>query len=195
MIKIGNWIKFFLGIIILALGVGVISIADLGIGSWDAINFGLQDLSGLRLGTIMFITSFIVIILSSIIRKSRPRISTWFTSLVIGVAVDFWATLLGNIEIEQSYIRIMVFAIGIVIQGIGIAIYLLAKFPPNPIDDFMIALKEKFNLKIGQAKVLADFICIIVALIIGGPIGIGTILAAISVGPIVNIVFNKWQHV
>lgn len=187
-----RYIYFILGICILTLGVSLIVISDMGAGSWDAINFGLSEFTNIRVSIVICGTSFIALILAAFLRSSFPNFLTFLTALVMGGFTDFWSSYLGEVvNLELYSEKLIVFLVGILLLSFGIVIYIESKLPPNPNDDLVIAIKEKFNIKLGTSKLIFDAICIILALSIGGPIGIGTILATFAVGPLVNIIGDK----
>ena len=67
--------------------------------------------------------------------------------------------------------------------------------PPNAIDYLVLTLSETYKIKLGTIKLIVDFICIVLALIVKGPIGIGTILATVLLGPMINIVQKPIENI
>lgn len=78
--------------------------------------------------------------------------------------------------------------VAIIYIAIGIAIYLRPKLPTNPNDDITVSLNEVFGMKFGTAKLIIDIVAILIALLLNGSIGIGTILLTLLLGPLVNVV-------
>jgi len=95
-----------------------------------------------------------------------------------------------NIVFNTIFEKVFAFSIGIGLISIGIAIYIIPKLPANPTDDLMVALTEEKGISIMKAKLTIDTICIIIAFALKGPIGIGTIIATILIGPLIQIM-NK----
>src|SRR5690606_18199567 len=124
------------------------------------------------------------------------------TILLIGAFVDFWMiVVLGDLAPETYVMKILVFLVGLVTCGLGISIYLQAKFPLSPIDNLMLAISTRFNLSMGVAKTVAEVTWFILALLFSGPIGIGTIICTLCLGPIIQFfypffegIMNKGKH-
>lgn len=73
---------------------------------------------------------------------------------------------------------------------IGLAVYLIPKLPANPADDFMVALTER-GFSIRKAKLSIDISCIVIAFLLKGPIGIGTIILTFGIGPAVDFIHGN----
>ncbi|MGL5315161.1 MAG: YczE/YyaS/YitT family protein [Peptostreptococcaceae bacterium] len=186
-----KYLIFIIGIAILTLGVSLTVKSNLGAGSYDSINFALAEKLNINVSVAICGTAFIALILSAIIKKGLPRITTFITSMIMGIFTDVWVSLLGNLNVETVVMKAVVFSIGMTLVCFGIALYLLPKLPPNPVDDLMVTLNEVTDLKLGTAKLIIDFVCIVLAFLLKGPIGIGTVLLTFLVGPIVNIFHNR----
>ncbi|TGY41548.1 hypothetical protein E5347_12530 [Clostridium sartagoforme] len=189
-------ILFVVGIMILTLGVALTVKADLGVGTWDSVNVGLSNRFGLSVGTFSFIIAIIMTIIAAILRNGKFNLYTLGTAFVLSSFTDFWLFVVNKLPLGDSYInRVVYFLLGILILSMGLAIYLTPNLAPNSLDDCMMAFRNKFNLSVGMAKLVTDGVGIIFAILVGGPIGIGTIVIILSVAPLVNIFFNRINSV
>ena len=185
-------ILFIVGIMILTLGVALTVKADLGVGTWDSVNVGLSNRFGLSVGTFSFIIAIIMTIIAAVLRNGKFNLYTLGTAFVLSSFTDFWLFVVNKLPLGDSYInRVVYFLLGILILSMGLAIYLTPNLAPNSLDDCMMAFRNKFNLSVGMAKLITDGVGIIFAILVGGPIGLGTIVIIISVAPLVNIFFNR----
>lgn len=185
-------ILFVVGIMILTLGVAFTIKADLGVGTWDSVNVGLSNRFGLSVGTFSFIIAIIMTIIAAILRNGKFNLYTLGTAFILSSFTDFWLFVVNKLPLGDSYLnRAVYFLLGIFILSIGLAIYLTPNLAPNSLDDCMMAFRSKFNLSVGMAKLITDGIGMIFAMLVGGPIGIGTIVIIFSVAPLVNIFFNR----
>lgn len=185
-----RYLIFIFGLLIVGMGVTLTVKSDIGAGSYDSINFALAKIFNLNVSITIAITSLIALILASIIRGEAPRITTFITAALFGLFVDLWVNVFESISLNTTISKILVFFIGIIILSFGIALYLLPQLPANPVDDLMIAISEEKKIKLGTSKLIIDVVCILVAFLLKGPIGIGTIVLTFLVGPIVNIFYN-----
>ena len=79
---------FLVGLLIMGLGISLIAISNFGNGSWDAVNIGLSEKTGLSIGLCMNIVAIIQIIIGSIINKEFPNLATMITSICLGAFID-----------------------------------------------------------------------------------------------------------
>lgn len=179
-------IFYFVGSIIIALGVSLTIISNFGTGAWDAVSAGMYNKLGLTVGTWVNIVAVFLVILSGIIMMKKPRIATLITSLIIGTFIDIWLTIFNNVNLNTTLFRFVTSAVGIVVISFGVAMYLVSNLPPSPIDYFMVCIKERFNISYSIAKIIAEGIGIGIALIVGGPIGLGTIIIFLFMGSIID---------
>jgi uncharacterized protein len=191
-------IFYLIGIIIVSLGISLTITANFGVGSWDALNVALSETVGLTVGSWIFIIGFILIFVNSVIEKKKPAYLEIVAVAIIGSCVDFWLLfVLDGISPESTYMKIGLLLIGILILSFGISIYLQPKFPVSPIDHLMVAISERFGISYTIAKTSTELFAIIMALIMKGPIGIGTLIIAATIGPMIQLFFpftKKWYE-
>ncbi len=184
-------VLFFGGIFILTIGVAFQINASLGIGCWDSVNVGLHDRLGLSIGTFAFLIGILMVIIAGCLRGFKFRFLTLITAFFMGSFTDLSIWLVHFLPIDYTGInRYLFLIIGIIITSFGIAVYLLSNLPPNAVDDCAVAIKEKFKLNIGVAKLLLDLSGLVLALIVQGPIGVGTLIITLCVGPFISV-FDK----
>lgn len=184
-------IVFMIGLTLLSLGAVLLAKTGLGISAWDAINFGLSDLFGLTPGTWVSISSLVVLVIAAILQKRMINVISFINGIITGFFIDGWIYLLDSVTFDTALLQWGGFIIGLLVLALGIAIYLLPKFPPGPIDFLMVVVKDKFHLNLMTTKLLIDFTCLVIGFLVKGPVGWTTILIAFLLGPSINI----WQNV
>lgn len=185
---------FVLGLFIMTFGVGLTIKAELGVGAWDALNIAFTELIGLTIGTWIIIDGAVLIIVNAILLKRKPEILSLLTIILIGSLVDFWMLLvLESWEVNGLIIKMVTLALGLFIIGLGAAIYLQAKFPSSPIDAFMMAIRERFGVNLMMAKTIGELVALFPALLLQGPIGVGTIIITFTIGPFVQLCFPYFE--
>ena len=117
------------------------------------------------------------------------------TSICLGLAVDFWMLSLGNIEITNTLMKFGVFLLALPIISIGISIYLVSKLPNTPLDYFMLAIKSKLNLSLMTSKITSESIGLVIGFLLGGTIGIGTIIIIVAIGPMIQLLQKPCNNV
>ncbi|WP_059172490.1 YitT family protein [Bacillus sp. FJAT-27445] len=185
---------FFIGLIILTFGVCMTIVADFGAGAWDALNVALTELVGLSIGRWVMIVGAILIGVNAFLHKSRPEFLAIGIIFAIGSMIDLWMFLfLGGWEPSGLIEQLSMFLSGIIVIGIGAALYLQPKFPLNPIDNLMMGIKKRMNVNIMTAKTIGELIALILALILSGPIGLGTLIITFAIGPVIQLFYPPFE--
>jgi len=181
-----RWTFFFVGLMVLALGVALtIEGQLLGIGPWDVFHFGLSMQFGLTIGSWSILTGFLLLTIASIIMKKVPRLGTFLNMLLLGLFTDFFIWLLPSIH---SFIGVVLsFIVGVTLIGYGIGLYVSADFGSGPRDGIMILLVEKTGWSVQWVRNGMEILVLMLGWALGGPIGIGTVLIAFLLGPIVGV--------
>lgn len=190
-----RFFQFAGGLLITTLGVKLMALTSFGISPWDSVNFGVSGILDIGVGQAAWITALTVLFISTLINKKMFKLTTIITAIVIGYFIDGWTIILGDIILRSFIIKVLVFIIGILVYSLGVCIYLKSEYPQNPIDYLMITIKDRFNLKIEIAKLIIDVFSVICAYIIGGTIGLGTIVITLIAGPLIGqftrVIFKK----
>jgi uncharacterized protein len=179
---------WLLGIIILSLGASLTIKANMGVGAWDALNVGLSRIYGFTVGSFVIIIGIILLFVNAVLLKSRPDYMAVFTFFIIGSLIDFWMLIvLRNFEPNEFMLKLVTLVVGLLIIGLGVAMYLQPKFPLNPIDNFMMGVSKRLGVSLVVAKTIGELIALVLALIVKGPIGYGTIIVTIGIGPSIQL--------
>ena len=187
-------IFYILGLIILSFGVSLTIKSDLGAGAWDALNVGLSNTIGLTVGSWVFIVGIILIFVNAYLRKTKPDYLAVITIFLVGIFIDFWLLrVFPNWDPTGYALKFVVLIGGMLLLGFGIATYLQAKFPVVPIDNLMLALQDRLGFKLMTAKMTGELIALVLALLFGGPVGIGTIIVTFGVGPVIQLFFPTME--
>ncbi|KUP04910.1 hypothetical protein Q75_13835 [Bacillus coahuilensis p1.1.43] len=186
-----QFLFYLLGLFVLGLGVTLTIKAELGTGAWDALSVGLSTTFGLTVGNWAIIVGIVLIGVNSVILKKRPDVLAAITIFLVGLFIDFWLLFaLINWSPEGKVSQIVVLLIGMCLIAFGIALYIQAhKFPLNPIDGFMMAIKERLHVNLMVAKTIAEVTALLFAFLFKGPIGIGTVIITLGIGSLIQL-FN-----
>ncbi|WP_096201759.1 YczE/YyaS/YitT family protein [Bacillus sp. FJAT-45350] len=194
-LKIRRGISYLLGLFILAIGITLTIVSQLGTGAWDALSVGLASITGLTVGNWVILVGIILIIVNAILQKARPDFLAIITVVLLGYFIDFWLLFVfRDVGFEGFAIQLAILLIGVVTMGLGIATYLQGKFAVIPIDGFMFTLQKLFGFKLMVAKTTAELVALVLAFFVGGPIGIGTIIVTLLIGPLIQFFFPKIEH-
>jgi uncharacterized protein len=189
-----RFLFYIVGLFVISFGVVLTMKADLGAGAWDALNAGLAKTIGFTVGTWVIVVGTILIIFNAIFLRKFPEILSIITIVILGIFIDFWLELIFiNWKPSGLLLRFLLLLLGLTIISVGVAVYLQAQFPLIPVDQFMMALKEKLGVTLMTAKTIGELLAFILALMFNGPIGIGTILITLLIGPLIHFLFPKFE--
>ena len=175
------------GLFILAFGATLTIKANLGAGPWDALNVGLSHLVGLTIGSWIVIVGIILIFVNAALARQKPNLLSLATVFILGYFVDFWmAQLVNQLHYFMFMSQLLLLLTGLVIIGLGIAVYLQSEFPLNPVDHFMVTIQERFGVNLMTAKLIGEILALLFAFLVNGPIGLGTLIIAVGIGPAIQ---------
>ncbi|WP_018922109.1 YczE/YyaS/YitT family protein [Salsuginibacillus kocurii] len=182
---------YLVGLGILSVGISMMLVADLGAGPWDALYVGLSWNIGLTVGSWIFIIGFLLILINGYLLKKKPDFSAVLTIFLIGVLIDFWLLVVfRNVEPGAVPAQAGMLISGIVLIAIGVSFYLQIEFARNPIDNLMMAVQYRTGKSMSVSKTVIEVSVLIVAFLLGGPIGIGTVLVAFGIGPLIQAFYK-----
>ena len=191
-----KYVFYVLGIMILTFGISVTIQSDLGTSPFDALIVGLSVHAGLTVGSWEIIIAFLLICCNSMLKRQRPEFSGMITAFITGIGIDMWLFFLHRvITPELWYGKAGCFAIGLVVIGIGTATYLHTNFAPIPVDRLTLIVRDLTGRSIFFSRTVIYFIFFILAVMLKGPVGIGTLLTVCLGGVILHFfmpITGRW---
>ena len=158
--------------------------SDLGNMPWDVFHQGLARRVGLTIG-FWVIAIGLLILLIWIPLRVRPGIGTVSNILVIGFLID--AALWAVPESDHIVVRSAYLVAGIFLNGIATALYVGARMGPGPRDGLMTGLVRRTGRSVRLVRTTMEVLVVLAGIALGGTFGVGTILYAVSIGPLVQI--------
>lgn len=165
--------------------------ANLGASPWVMLTVALADITGLTPGTITILTGIVVLGFSLLMRE-RIGWGTLANILFIGLWVDLFLAIIPPIE-DNLLVQIILLLTSVIAMGLGSAIYIGVDAGAGPRDSLMLSVMRTFNLSLRAARSGIELCVFIVALLLGGPFGIGTIVFAALIGPSVQWAFKLFN--
>ncbi|MES1027112.1 YczE/YyaS/YitT family protein [Bacillus velezensis] len=191
-----KYVFYVLGIMILTFGISVTIQSDLGTSPFDALIVGLSVHAGLTVGSWEIIIAFLLVCCNSMLKRQRPDFSGMMTAFITGIGIDMWLFFLHRIITpEPWYGKAGCFAIGLVVIGIGTATYLHTNFAPIPVDRLTLIVRELTGRSIFFSRTVIYFIFFILAVMLKGPVGIGTLVTVCLGGIILHFfmpITGRW---
>ena len=185
------YLKLMVGLVLFGVGLWLGLVAELGVGPWDVLTGGLSQQLGTPFGRTAIGIS-VVVLLIGLAAGVRPGVGTLLNVLVIGAVIDLLLAtpLLAGLESAHVALRLVVTLLGIACVAAGSALYLGAQLGPGPRDGLMVAIHLRTGWRVGTARAVLECGVLVVGVLLGGPVGIGTVLFALGIGPAVQVAFR-----
>lgn len=173
----------YAGLFVFGLSMAMMVRSDLGLSPWDVFHQGVADRTPLSFGTVAIVTGAVVLMLWVPLRQ-RPGIGTISNIVVIGLVADLGLWLIP--ELESLPTRTAMLVSGIVLNGVATSAYIGAGLGPGPRDGLMTGLADRSGWSIRSVRTGIEVTALAFGWALGGTVGLGTILFAIAIGPIVH---------
>lgn len=157
--------------------------SGLGLDPWDVFHAGVQRLVGWSFGTVVIVVGFAVLLLWIPLRQA-PGLGTIANAIVIGVATD--ATL-ARVPPATDFVMAWTLLLGgMVVNGIAGALYIGAQLGPGPRDGLMTGLARRTGWSLRLVRTGLELSVLGIGWALGGVVGIGTVVYAVAIGPLVQ---------
>jgi uncharacterized membrane protein YczE len=171
------------GLVVFGVGIAVMAASGLGLGPWEAFHQGIAMRTGLALGTVSILVGIPVLALWWPLGE-RPGIGTILNVALIGTATNLVLPLLP--QPADPVPQLAMSAGGVLLIGLGSGLYLAADLGAGPRDGLMTGLHHRFGWSIRRARTGIEVLVLVAGFLLGGTIGLGTLLFAFGIGPIVQ---------
>lgn len=185
---------YLLGMFTNFFGVALVINATLGAGFWTSFFIGLSDKLGYTVGFWYGITQFIIIFVNGWLVKQAPEYRAIIPVLLESVILDFWLEIVfARIDLSAAPFLFQVGTLlaGVIIVGLGVAVYILPQFPRAPVDQLFLAVSHRFNLSLRLGQTIVAAIMASAAFVIGGPVGLGTLAGILFLGPAIQYWYTR----
>ncbi|MEU0429136.1 hypothetical protein ABZ235_37285 [Streptomyces canus] len=177
-------VQLYVGLALYGASSALLVEAGLGLEPWGVLHQGLAGLTDLSIGVVSIIVGAVVLLLWIPLRQ-RPGLGTVSNVFVVGIAMD--ATLAAVPGLHALAVRIPLLLAGIVLNGVATGLYIAADFGPGPRDGLMTGLHRRTGRSIRLMRTAVEVAVVVTGFLLGGTIGIGTVLYAVSIGPLAQL--------
>ena len=172
-----------LGLILFGLGETLLITANAGVSPWTVLAQGISIKTGYSIGLTTFFVSLGVLCLWIPLRQ-KPGIGTILNTIIVSVIMDVSLPFLP--APETILLQTLQIISAVVIVGLGSGFYLIANLGPGSRDGLMTGLQRMTNKPISLIRAIIEISVVIVGWYLGGVVGIGTIVFALTIGPFVS---------
>ena len=177
-------LQLFIGLVLYGASMALMLRAALGLDPWDVFHQGLATQADLSIGKVVNLVGLAVLLLW-IPLKQRPGIGTVANVILIGTAMDLTLSVLPAIEGLALQVAALLFSV--VANGIAGALYIGAGLGPGPRDGLMTGLARRTGWSLRLVRTGIELTVLGFGWLLGGTVGVGTLLYAFTIGPLVQI--------
>ena len=182
--RLTTMIMLVIGLFLFGLGEAIIIGSGSGVSPWTVLAQGISKRSDFSIGMATFFIS-IAILIFWIPLKQVPGIGTILNAIIIASAIDLTLPYLP--QPDDITFKIIQACFGILVVGLGSGIYLCSNLGPGPRDGLMIGMQKQTNASLPAIRTIIELLAVISGWLLGGVVGIGTILFVFGIGPFVGI--------
>jgi uncharacterized membrane protein YczE len=175
---------------IAGLGVGLALMVDarLGLGPWEVLHQGISRHTGIPIGTTGIIVGFCVLV-GWIPLRQRIGVGTVVNMVGVGLLIDGTLALLPHLS--SLGWRVLALGAGVVLVGLGSGLYIGAGLGPGPRDGLMTGVSARRGHSLRLVRTALELSALGAGWLLGGTIGVGTVLFAVAIGPVVQLTIHR----
>ncbi|MCA1012061.1 YczE/YyaS/YitT family protein [Halobacillus halophilus] len=185
---------YLFGMLVNFFGVALLINATLGAGFWTSFFIGVSDHLGFTVGFWYGAFQLLIIFINAKLMKNLPEVRAVVPVIMESLILDFWLEIVfANVDLSTAPFILQTAALftGVAIIGLGVAIYILPQFPRAPVDQLFLAVSARFNLSLQTGQTLVAVTMTSLALLIGGPVGLGTLAPMLFLGPVIQYCYTR----
>lgn len=175
--------QLVLGLFLYGVALGFMVRGGIGVAPWDVLALGLAGQSGLGYGVMTVIVSVVVLLLWIPLRQ-RVGLGTVLNALLVGPSADLALLLIP--DPASVWIGAPMFIFGLLLLAFATGLYIAADFGPGPRDGLMTGLVRRTGWAVWLVRTLIEGSVLLIGFLLGGPVGVGTVLFAFGVGPLIG---------
>ena len=176
-------VHLLVGLALYGAGCAIMVRAGIGLDPWTVFAQGVSLQTGIGIGWVTNIVGFLVLLLWIPLRQ-KPGVGTLANILLVGTSMQ--ATLAVFPAIDGFALQVLVFLLGMMLVAVASGLYIGADFGPGPRDGLMTGLRARFGWPIWTTRLVVEASVLLAGWLLGGSVGLGTILFALGIGPLVH---------
>ncbi len=187
---IREWLQIVGGLFVFAFGVHLTIYANIGLAPWDCLGMGIAKHTPLNYGLAMTIMAVVILLIDLLLRE-RIGYGTIIDALLTGNLVQLYTNLNPLPENHNLWVGIAVLPVGFVFMAIGMWLYMKAAQCCGPRDSLLVGLGKRMpKVPFGVVEILLWGTVLVAGWLLGGPVGIGTLISTFGAGAVTQLVYS-----
>ena len=186
-----QWLQIVFGLLVFAFGVHLTIFANIGLAPWDCLGMGISCHTPLNYGLSMTVMAVSILLIDLFLLHERIGFGTIIDAVLTGNFVQMYNDLNPFPENRNVWLGIGCMLIGFVFMALGMYIYMKAAQCCGPRDSLLIGLGKRLpRIPIGIVEILLWSVVLLVGWLLGGPVGIGTLISTVGAGAVMQLVYS-----
>ena len=186
-----DFVVIQIGFLLYGLALALLIRADLGTSTWLVLEVALANIFGINIGLLTVYMGFTVLIIAVLLREQIGW-GTLGNIISIGPWLNLFLILIPSVN-DVIVLQIGMFLLGVLVQGIATAVYIGVDAGAGPRDSLMLAIHRTTGVSIRLARGAIEGIVVLIGWLLGGPLGVGTLVFALLIGPSVQWAFKLFN--
>ena len=185
-----EWLRIALGLLVFSFGVHLTIFANIGLAPWDCLGMGIAAHTPLNYGLCMTLIALLVLGIDLLLRE-RIGCGTVIDALLTGNFVQMYSDLNPFPLNSSLWLGIILMLVGFVFMALGMWVYMRAQQGCGPRDSLLVGLGKRFpKIPIGLVEILLWAAVLLAGWLLGGPVGIGTLISTFGAGAVMQLVYS-----
>ena len=185
-----QWLRIALGLLVFAFGVHLTIFANIGLAPWDCLGMGIAKHTPLNYGLSMTIMAVLILGIDLLLRE-RIGFGTVIDALLTGNFVQMYNDLNPFPLNTNLWLGILIMLAGFAFMALGMMIYMRGEQCCGPRDSLLVGLGRRVpRMPIGLVEILLWAAVLLAGWLLGGPVGIGTLISTFGAGLVMQLVYN-----
>jgi len=177
-------LQLYVGLSLYGLSTAMFIRSDLGADPWNVFLLGVAKLLAMDIGTVIILTGVLVLLLWIPLRQ-RPGLGTISNVIAIGLAADVALRFIP--AIDSLMVRSLLLVSAVIVNALATGMYIGAGFGAGPRDGLMTGINARTGWSVRSVRTAIEISVLLIGCVLGGTFGVGTVLYALSIGPLIQI--------
>ncbi|WP_449603902.1 YczE/YyaS/YitT family protein [Paenibacillus sp. Marseille-Q9583] len=178
-----------IGNVFLGMGISIFKLSGMGNDPFSGMVMALADCIGMTYANFLILLNLILFVIEYITGRKFIGAGTFVNAILLGYIATFfhsnWLSLFG--EPQLLWQRVVIVAIGVVVCSFGVSLYQTSKVGVAPYDSLSLIMREKFpKISYFWHRMFTDALSALICFLAGGIVGLGTLVSALGLGPIIH---------
>lgn len=175
-------------ILLMGFSVSVFSYSGMGVDPFTALNMAVSEKLRIGFGFYQMCMNGVILAGVAFVAKKLISLGTFFNMIGVGYVCQFFTGIYAKYLPAENTMatRFLFMAFGVFLLSLSASLYFNCKLGVSPYDALGFVMEEKAKVKYKWCRIATDLVCTVLAFVLGGPIGIGTVVTAFFMGPVVS---------